>query len=293
MTETDESTARRLLLRLDREWDWPPPSLLEEIIACGEAAVAPLDELLSPELLAAAETDDKASGLVYYALASLGGLGTPAAIPPLVRAFPEVDEDTLEWMSDWIVPLGPDAIAPLLLLVADDGLGYYPRAIASNIAVELAGEDPERRAHVAGVLRPIVADHLARAGELDDDQQEVSTAFSLDLTHLADAEARPMIEAALADGRISDDFFNQEDVDEAYAAGGRPRHFTPKPWLDRYREDYRRHQAGEMFDAWKEEPVPEPVVLGRRLGRNEPCWCGSGKKYKKCHLAADEKEGRT
>jgi hypothetical protein len=23
------------------------------------------------------------------------------------------------------------------------------------------------------------------------------------------------------------------------------------------------------------------------LGRNEPCWCGSGKKYKKCHLEAD------
>ena len=22
-------------------------------------------------------------------------------------------------------------------------------------------------------------------------------------------------------------------------------------------------------------------------GRNEPCWCGSGKKYKKCHLTAD------
>jgi methionyl aminopeptidase len=25
----------------------------------------------------------------------------------------------------------------------------------------------------------------------------------------------------------------------------------------------------------------------RNLGRNEPCWCGSGKKYKKCHLEAD------
>ena len=22
---------------------------------------------------------------------------------------------------------------------------------------------------------------------------------------------------------------------------------------------------------------------GKKLGRNEPCWCGSGKKYKKCH----------
>ncbi len=25
-----------------------------------------------------------------------------------------------------------------------------------------------------------------------------------------------------------------------------------------------------------------------KLGRNDPCWCGSGKKYKKCHMAADE-----
>ncbi len=27
-----------------------------------------------------------------------------------------------------------------------------------------------------------------------------------------------------------------------------------------------------------------------KTGRNEPCPCGSGKKYKKCHLEADEKE---
>jgi len=24
------------------------------------------------------------------------------------------------------------------------------------------------------------------------------------------------------------------------------------------------------------------------LGRNEPCWCGSGKKYKKCCLQTDD-----
>lgn len=28
------------------------------------------------------------------------------------------------------------------------------------------------------------------------------------------------------------------------------------------------------------------------LGRNELCWCGSGKKYKKCHLPQDEAEQR-
>ena len=26
-----------------------------------------------------------------------------------------------------------------------------------------------------------------------------------------------------------------------------------------------------------------------KIGRNEPCWCGSGKKYKTCHMAFDEK----
>ncbi|EIZ0312434.1 SEC-C metal-binding domain-containing protein [Vibrio parahaemolyticus] len=25
-----------------------------------------------------------------------------------------------------------------------------------------------------------------------------------------------------------------------------------------------------------------------KLGRNEPCWCGSKKKYKRCHLGRDK-----
>lgn len=29
-----------------------------------------------------------------------------------------------------------------------------------------------------------------------------------------------------------------------------------------------------------------------KIGRNDPCWCGSGKKYKKCHEAFDEKLAR-
>jgi hypothetical protein len=29
-----------------------------------------------------------------------------------------------------------------------------------------------------------------------------------------------------------------------------------------------------------------------RPGRNEPCYCGSGRKYKQCHLQQDEAEAR-
>jgi SEC-C motif-containing protein len=32
-------------------------------------------------------------------------------------------------------------------------------------------------------------------------------------------------------------------------------------------------------------PTPPP-------GRNDPCYCGSGKKYKQCHLDLDEAEAR-
>jgi len=28
---------------------------------------------------------------------------------------------------------------------------------------------------------------------------------------------------------------------------------------------------------------PQPIIKKHKLGRNDPCWCGSGKKYKKCH----------
>ena len=36
------------------------------------------------------------------------------------------------------------------------------------------------------------------------------------------------------------------------------------------------------------EIIPEPVEQRRVeqvVGRNDPCWCGSGKKFKRCHGA--------
>jgi preprotein translocase subunit SecA len=38
-------------------------------------------------------------------------------------------------------------------------------------------------------------------------------------------------------------------------------------------------------------PTSAPVRVGARVGRNDPCPCGSGKKYKKCHMPIDEGVG--
>ena len=42
--------------------------------------------------------------------------------------------------------------------------------------------------------------------------------------------------------------------------------------------------AKKMQTNASEQVVAQPVVnTAKKLGRNDPCWCGSGKKWKKCH----------
>lgn len=38
------------------------------------------------------------------------------------------------------------------------------------------------------------------------------------------------------------------------------------------------------------KPEEKPTLPA--IGRNDVCWCGSGKKYKKCHLHKDEEKYR-
>ena len=42
---------------------------------------------------------------------------------------------------------------------------------------------------------------------------------------------------------------------------------------------------GEGEAPQAEEPKQKPVRVEPKVGRNDPCPCGSGKKYKKCHGA--------
>jgi preprotein translocase subunit SecA len=43
-------------------------------------------------------------------------------------------------------------------------------------------------------------------------------------------------------------------------------------------------ESSAQAEQAPEEPSQQPYRRqGRKLGRNEPCWCGSGKKFKQCH----------
>ena len=66
---------------------------------------------------------------------------------------------------------------------------------------------------------------------------------------------------------------------------------TPDEEEELYRQYQRRkrreQQEMRMAGAGAIEK-PEQVIRREKIGRNDPCPCGSGKKYKKCHGAASE-----
>jgi preprotein translocase subunit SecA len=81
------------------------------------------------------------------------------------------------------------------------------------------------------------------------------------------APARPFAAAASAAARVNDE------------------PAAPLPAFAREMERKQQRQEKEMqyqSGAAQAEP-PKPVRAGAKVGRNDPCPCGSGKKYKKCH----------
>jgi len=43
------------------------------------------------------------------------------------------------------------------------------------------------------------------------------------------------------------------------------------------------HSQEPAYHDPSEQVKQEPVISGPKIGRNDPCPCGSGKKYKSCH----------
>ena len=113
---------------------------------------------------------------------------------------------------------------------------------------------------------------------------------------------------AFDEGLVDESVITRKYVDKLYdEAGESPEEEPDYRWLDVYREDYaahariaespaarhRRHATDQVSvrgsvrrrRASARIPATAPIRnTGPKMGRNDPCWCGSGKKYKKCHL---------
>ena len=76
------------------------------------------------------------------------------------------------------------------------------------------------------------------------------------------------------DGTVDDDAGTVEFVAEYFDKGRRNRHHEIAQF---------RREEGKWYFYDGEAPTPQTVTRsGPKVGRNDPCPCGSGRKYKKC-----------
>jgi len=56
--------------------------------------------------------------------------------------------------------------------------------------------------------------------------------------------------------------------------------FEEKGW--KYKIQLEPDKPEDIADLTRLLNPPKPTIVGKKVGRNEPCPCGSGKKYKNC-----------
>ena len=120
--------------------------------------------------------------------------------------------------------------------------------------------------------------HLRGYAQKDPKQEYKREAFEMFSTLLEDIKYEVI--SILFKVRVSQDEEVQA-LDEQQQAP-REMHFdhAPAPTLDAYEQSLLEAEHDEEQEDESEQPF---VREGHKIGRNDPCPCGSGKKYKQCH----------
>jgi HEAT repeat protein len=270
MTDLAVDDISRLLLTSGRTL---PGEVRQQIVALGPDAIAPLRAILDDDRLN--EADSPGQGWApIHAARLLGELRAEAAIPRLVVLAGE----------------HPLSIVSESAIQALRGLGELVVEPALAVATTTDNAD----------LRGTLADILADTGRKDerifallqrtfDEEPELIAGA---LGNYGDPRAIPILVGFLERYQLGDDDSVMADhviieVEAALEALGAELTDAQRQTLDRMRAVLeRRRQAmfAPLEQALARRASGLPVVAkGRgKVGRNDPCPCGSGKKFKKC-----------
>jgi HEAT repeat protein len=200
----------------------------------------------------------------------LGELQAPSAIEPMIRVLLEAD------------PVSNLRNRVLLDLKACGEAAAEPILEAWTHA-----SDPDDRNAFCEILCGLGVRSEAIFEALKRGFREHTQLGAMALAEYGDPRALPILGQELDDFEVVDGAitpFDNQEVIELHAAieqlGGE---LTPS-----------QNEKLELVRAFREAAAPMLDGLGGsqtpaapKVGRNEPCWCGSGKKYKKCHWSSD------
>ena len=249
--------------------------LRDRIIAQGKAIVPALLDVLNNEPLQLEDAPGEGWAPIH-AVELLREMKATEAIQPMVLWMQKIE--SLCYLHDRLlqalISFGEAALQPVLAAY-DETTEYEERRSLCSILSEIRGKND--------TIYEILLHQLEENVEWG----------TLCLAEYGDTRALPHLQQALDEYEIITDTSNPladqgvvELCGAIQAMGGQ---LTPSQQhkLDQvkaHRDVFRRRL--EVLASLK-SAREEPTQPRKKLGRNEPCWCGSGKKYKKCHLDAD------
>jgi hypothetical protein len=213
----------------------------------------------------------------------------------------EITNRIMGELSGLLYHFGEDGIKNIIEFTKDETLEPFGRAEAVTALVALA---KTHSSHKEKIIR-----HISDLIEVTDDITFASL-IADDLAAFQDKSVLSILKKAFRDGRINNLFIHEDDIKsimtgdtifemERYTVHPLA-HFSRENMDDLYIEYYADSEDEETErlsffpDVIEddEEVYTDPVELEdqvktKKVGRNAPCPCGSGKKYKKCCLLKD------
>jgi hypothetical protein len=263
----------------------PPRAALESADGHRSALVEPLLRAIDCGLTNPSGASPEEAGLFAYALYLLATWREVRAYPWVVRWLSLPGEAPFEIAGDIVTQDGARMLAavcdgdlePIKALVVDRSANEYGRSAGvTALALLAAWAEVPRESIVAWFL------WLAQEGL----EREPSQVWNSLAAESADIEALPLfpeLRRAYADGLIELQFMNPSELDHVEAA---PRGSVLEATRERYPpiDDVAAATAwwGRFGKATGLAATGEPYRAAPRVGRNEPCPCGSGRKFKKC-----------
>ncbi|WP_262249074.1 SEC-C metal-binding domain-containing protein [Parapedobacter soli] len=242
--------------------------------------------------------DDTTCHFPVHALWLLSELKAEEALDR-VLAFFEYDDEFLDfWFGDAITStvwqsffaLGQKQPEVLGSFLRREGISANAKCAVSEALAQIGLHFPKRREEIIGIYQQVLTS-FRDAQPLDNlvDTQAITYLVG-DAVDAGFAELLPIIEdlhkLEYVDEQMNGTFQDLARYMERYAAD--PRKRGVESMADHYAgwtEETDTNAGDFAYPATDRYQSPQPVV-SQKVGRNDPCPCGSGKKYKKCCGAA-------
>ena len=255
-----------------RRTDEPWPNYLE--LGFSEAHVPELIRMMADRDLNNAKVDSLEVWAPLHAWRTLGQLRAVEAAKPMVRLFEKFRGDN--WLATELPEafslIGPASIPAITEFMGDVSVEEYSRIAAPACLEQIARDHPDHRDECVSGLERQLALYEANGPALN-------AFLILSLLDLQATETIDTIRKAFLADCV--DLTVQGDVEDVEIAMGlRMTRDTPPPKVQLI-PGLPDLDWGSRSDDFAADTVAN---LFRHVGRNDPCPCGSGKKYKKCCL---------